>query len=83
MEKRTKTSIFDYSDYRQYLADCYLNKKASNPSYSHRVFAKQAGLSSPSHLLMIIKGTRNLSLKTIPKFAEGLKLSTKKKDILS
>lgn len=79
MEKRTKTSIFEYSDYRQYLADCYLNKKASNPSYSHRVFAKQAGLSSPSHLLMIIKGTRNLSLKTISKFAEGLKLSAKEK----
>jgi uncharacterized protein (TIGR02147 family) len=51
----------------------------NNPGYSHRVFAKQAGLSSPSHLLMIIKGTRNLSQKTIPKFAEGLKLNSKEK----
>lgn len=79
MEKEFQTSIFEYSDYRQFLADYYSNKKANNSSYSHRVFAKQAGLSSPSHLLMIIKGDRNLSLKTIPKFSEGLKLSSKEK----
>ncbi len=79
MDKGTQTSIFEYSDYRRYLADYYSIKKANNPGYSHRVFAKQAGLSSPSHLLMIINGSRNLSLKTIPKFAEGLKLSTKEK----
>jgi uncharacterized protein (TIGR02147 family) len=79
MEKGTQTNIFEYSDYRQYLADYYSKKKTSNPGYSHRVFARQAGLSSPSHLLMIINGARNLSLKTIPKFAEGLKLSSKEK----
>jgi uncharacterized protein (TIGR02147 family) len=79
MEKRTQASIFEYADYRKYLADYYSQKKAANPSYSHRVFAKQASLSSPSHLLMIIKGERNLSLKTIPKFVEGLKLSAKEK----
>lgn len=69
--------IFEYNDYRQYLLDYYTHKKSINPSYSHRVFAKQAGLSSPSHLLMIIKGERNLSQKTIPKFVDGLKLSQK------
>lgn len=79
MKREAHPSIFEYSDYRQYLADYYLSRKASNPRYSHRVFAKQAGLSSPSHLLMIIKGSRNLSLKTIPKFADGLKLNSKEK----
>lgn len=79
MEKGTQTSIYGYSDYRQYLADFYLAKKSVNPGYSHRVFAKQAGLSSPSHLLMIIKGERNLSIKTIEKFAEGMRLSAKEK----
>lgn len=71
--------IFDYTDYRKFLADYYTQKKTNNPSYSHRVFARQAGLSSPSHLLMIIKGERNLSIKTISKFAAGLKLSIKEK----
>lgn len=73
------TNIFEYTDYRKFLADYYTQKKANNPGYSHRVFARQAGLSSPSHLLMIIKGERNLSIKTIAKFAEGLKLSAKEK----
>lgn len=79
MDKGTQTSIYGYSDYRQYLADFYSAKKSVNPGYSHRVFAKQAGLSSPSHLLMIIKGERNLSIKTIEKFAEGMHLSSKEK----
>ena len=79
MKSPTDTSIFEYSDYRAYLSDYYASKKLANPNYSHRVFAGQAGLSSPSHLLMIIKGNRNLSMKTIEKFAEGLKLSLKEK----
>jgi uncharacterized protein (TIGR02147 family) len=79
VEKGIQPNIFEYSDYRQYLSDYYAQKKAHNASYSHRLFAAQAGLSSPSHLLMIIKGERNLSLKTIPKFAEGLKLGVKER----
>ena len=69
--------IFEYNDYRLYLSDYYAHKKSNNPNYSHRVFAKQAGISSPSYLLMIINGARNLSLKTIPKFVDALKLSQK------
>ncbi len=79
MEKGIQASIFEYSDYRKFLADYYLNRKAASATYSHRQFAKQAGLSSPSHLLMIIKGERNLSIKTIPKFVDGLKLGVKER----
>jgi uncharacterized protein (TIGR02147 family) len=79
MKNETRTALFEYSDYRKFLMDFYAQKKLANPGYSHRVFAKQAGLSSPSHLLMIINGDRNLSIKTIEKFAEGLKLSNKEK----
>ena len=79
MVQGSEINIFEYTDYRKFLTDYYTQKKANNSSYSHRVFARQAGLSSPSHLLMIIKGDRNLSIKTIPKFAEGLKLSAKEK----
>jgi len=79
MKQIAQVSIFEYSDYRRFLADFYTYKKATNPRYSHRLFAQQAGLSSPSHLSMIIKGERNLSLKTIEKFSEGLRLSTKEK----
>lgn len=74
MKTGTELRIFNYADYRMFLSDFYQSRKESNPNYSHRVFAQQAGLSSPSHLLMIIKGNRNLSTKTVPKFVEGLKL---------
>lgn len=79
MKTGAQANIFEYSDYRHFLSDFFTAKKTANPGYSHRVFAKQAGLSSPSHLLMIMKGERNLSIKTIEKFAEGLHLSSKEK----
>ncbi|RYZ91488.1 MAG: TIGR02147 family protein [Proteobacteria bacterium] len=72
--------IFDYNDFRIYLSDFYNERKSKNISYSHRVFARQAGLSSPSHLHMIIKGQRNLSLKTIEKFSDGIKLTVKERE---
>jgi uncharacterized protein (TIGR02147 family) len=77
-EPQTK-SLFNYFDYREYLADFFATKKAENPSYSHRLFARSAGLSSPSYLLMVIDGKRNLTSKTISKFAGGLKLSAPEK----
>lgn len=79
MESAQLKNIFEYNDYRQYLSDYHSKKKTLNSLYSHRVFAQQAGLSSPSHLLMIIKGKRNLSLKTMAKFTQGLKLTGKEK----
>ena len=78
-DRAIELNLFEYADYRLFLGDYYAKKKAVNPGYSHRVFARQAGLSSPSHLLMIIKGNRNLSVKTIHKFAEGLNLSAREK----
>lgn len=72
--------IFDYNDYRGFLKDFYQWKKSGNPGYSHRVFAQRAGLSSPSHLGMIIKGERNLTSKTIHKFALGLGLKNNERE---
>lgn len=72
-------SIFDFNDYRQFLAHFFDQQKLKNSSYSHRRFAMQAGLSSPSHFLMIMRGSRNLSLKTISKFNDGLKLNLKER----
>lgn len=77
MSSGAQLNIYEYNDYRKFLDDYYVEKKRVNPGYSHRVFAKMAGLSSPSHLLMIIRGQRNLSQKTIPKFVDGLGLKQK------
>ena len=76
---RFSLNIFSYTNYREYLRDFYQQKKKTHPSYSYRVFARQANVSSPSHLPMIIKGDRNLSLSSIGKFSAGLKLKKQEK----
>jgi uncharacterized protein (TIGR02147 family) len=65
-------NITEYLDYRKYVADIYGYKKGLNKNFSHRAFSLKAGLSSPSHLKMVIDGKRSLSQKTIPKFVKGL-----------
>ncbi len=66
--------VFDYFDHRAFLRDWMASKKADNPSYSHRVFARQAGYTNPSLLGQIIRGKRNLTDKLLPGFLKCLAL---------
>lgn len=65
-------NITEYLNYRQFLQDFYLSKKKASPSYSYRVFVNKGDLGSPSHLKMVIDGSRNLTLNTIPKYINAL-----------
>lgn len=67
--------IFEYDDYRAFLRDYYESSKQTKRSFTHRSFAAKAGLSSPTHLRLVMSGARNLTYKTLPKFARGLGLS--------
>lgn len=64
-----------YSDYRKFLKDFYADQKKRFPFFSNRYFCKKAGIKSPSLLKEVIEGKRNLTEKTIPAFAKGLKLN--------
>lgn len=66
-------SIFDYSDYRQFLNDCFEERKKSNKSFTLRYIAQKTGLSH-TFCKMILSGKRNLSNKTIPKIISVFKL---------
>lgn len=68
-------SVFAYLDYRAFLADWFAAKRASNPRYSHRLFASRAGFASPSLLHLVIKGERNITAHTLGGFARALGLS--------
>jgi uncharacterized protein (TIGR02147 family) len=68
-------SIYNYMDYRQFLSEYYNNRKKTHPAFSYRSFAKRAGLGSPSHFRMIVLGQRNLSLKTLNKFATAMAMT--------
>lgn len=77
MNQELLPTITDYLNYRQYLNDFYEAKKKLNPSYSYRVFVNRGNLNSPSHLKMVIDGSRNLTLNTIPKYLKALGLKRK------
>jgi uncharacterized protein (TIGR02147 family) len=69
--------IFDYEDYRLFLKDFYDYSKKTNKNFSHRYFALKAGYSSSGFLHLIIEGKRNLSRKSVPKFARAIELNIK------
>ena len=69
--------IFSYEDYREFLKDFFSEQKRLKTIFSYRYFASKSGFSSASFLVYILKGERNLSLKSIQKFLTGLNLKGK------
>ena len=47
--------------------------KATKPQFSYRYFSRVAGFSSPNFLKLVAEGQRNLSPKSIAKFAKKLR----------
>ncbi len=76
-------SIFNYSDYRQYLADYYKCMKSVDSSFSYRTFLTKAGLKGPNFYREVVDGKKNLSPASIVKFARALGLSKRKKEYFS
>jgi uncharacterized protein (TIGR02147 family) len=71
---KPEPEVLHYSNYRTFLLDYYEYKKAEQPIFSHRYFAHKAGLSSPNYLKLVMDGKRNLTKKTLVKFAAALGL---------
>ena len=67
--------LYAYLDFRRYLADWFTARKAANPRYSHRLFARKAGHKNPSLLLLVTQGKRKLSPTNVAGFARALGLS--------
>lgn len=72
---REKVNILNYFSYREYLDDIYIYLKETRFGFSHRTFARDAGISSPNYLFRILKGDRNLSPKYVPNFCKAIKLN--------
>ncbi len=73
-------SIFEYTDYRQYLADFYQYKKQTDAGFSHRSFLAKANLKGPNFLKNVIDGKKNISRTTISAFAQALDLGKKERE---
>lgn len=67
-------SIFDYTDYRHFLADLTKLLKAEKSSFNHSYITKKLDLKAPGYLKMIIDGKRNLSQDLLYPLCEILKI---------
>jgi hypothetical protein len=70
-------NIFEYTDFRVYLKDCYEEKKRKNPAFSYQVFTRIIGFTNRGFLFNVIKGKRKLSMLHCYKISKGLKHSPK------
>jgi uncharacterized protein (TIGR02147 family) len=76
IDKTARPSVFEFTNYREFLSSFYKYKKSTQPSYSMSVFARMAGLGANSrgYLKMIVDGKRNLTPHTVRRFADALGL---------
>jgi len=74
-----KKLVFEYTNYRDYLKAFYEYNKAL-VGYTYRDFAKKAGMNSPSWLLQLIKGTKNLSELSAIKVGRALELNKRESE---
>lgn len=70
-------SVFQYTDYRKFLTDYYVEQKKAKKHFSHRYFAKRAKVNSSGLYQNITKGRQGLSRNLIIKFSEAMSLSKK------
>jgi uncharacterized protein (TIGR02147 family) len=71
-ESSPMVNVFDYVDYRQYLADWFAEKKAAQPSYSYQLLAQKAGFANKGFVYNIIKGNKPLSKSNSAKISQAI-----------
>ncbi|MEL6348669.1 MAG: TIGR02147 family protein [Myxococcota bacterium] len=67
--------LFGYLNFREYLRSWFAWKKKKNPRYSYRLFARLTGQRSPSLLLHIMEGKRNLTAAMLEGYQNALQLN--------
>ncbi|MBN1130894.1 MAG: TIGR02147 family protein [Chitinispirillaceae bacterium] len=78
MRKHASTlSVFDYTDYRRYLADFYKEQKLATKAFSYRYFAKKAGINSVGLYKDVVEGRQNLGRALIFKFSAAMRHTKK------
>jgi uncharacterized protein (TIGR02147 family) len=67
-------NIFEYQDYRAFLAAYYEQTKSVDPAFSYQHFSQALGFSSKGFLYEVIKGKKNLSAASLAGMRTGLGL---------
>lgn len=72
--------IFEYSDYRKYLADYFAEQKAKNSAFSYQLFSNKCGFKNKGFIYNVMCGRKNLSKSSIVGVCEALKLTRAETD---
>jgi uncharacterized protein (TIGR02147 family) len=75
----TRLSVFDYLEYRDFLRDFYKESRKGQSFFSYRYMAAKTGL-DPSSVVKILQKQLHLSIKSLPKVIEFLKLNKQESD---
>jgi uncharacterized protein (TIGR02147 family) len=78
-----KPNIFEYFDFRRFIADAQVAIKARRPCFTYRYIAQKVGMKSPGHITWIIQGKRNLCDKKILPFAQVFELNAKETEFFT
>ncbi|HEX2959932.1 MAG TPA: TIGR02147 family protein [Chitinispirillaceae bacterium] len=65
-------SIFEYVDYKKYLADWFSEKKNLTPSFSYNLFARKAGFLDKGFFHNVIHGKRELTKESLVKVSRAI-----------
>jgi uncharacterized protein (TIGR02147 family) len=65
--------IFEYTDFRRYLADYYEEQKATKPWFSYRYLSSMIGFRARGFIYRVIKGQKSLSQASIAKVSQALR----------
>jgi hypothetical protein len=65
-------AVFDFIDYRKFLAEYYRSKKETSRYFSYRYFSQKLGFNSPSFLKAVIEGKRNLTRPMLERFCKAM-----------
>jgi uncharacterized protein (TIGR02147 family) len=73
-------NVFEYTDYRKYLADWYNEKKTSNHAFSYNAFAQKARFKNKGFFHTVIYDKRNLSKPSVVKICQAIGLTKSETD---
>jgi uncharacterized protein (TIGR02147 family) len=72
-----KTGVLHFTNYKEFLRAWAEEKKKISTSFSHRNFARKAGISSPNYFQRVISTDLKLTETMVEKFVTGLGLTDK------
>jgi uncharacterized protein (TIGR02147 family) len=72
-------TIFEYTNYREFLRDFFEESKREDPRFTHRYLAERLGLSTPNLIWLVMQGKRNLTPDVGAKLAGFLRFTIRQR----